>query len=54
HQAILAALTEPRTLDQLAQATGLEPGALRATLTILELQRLIARQGTRIIRQLHG
>ncbi|MBA4028296.1 MAG: DNA-protecting protein DprA [Planctomyces sp.] len=54
HQAILAALTEPRTLDQLAQATGLEPGALRATLTILELQRLIARQGTRVIRQLHG
>lgn len=50
HQAILAALTEPRTLDQLAQSTGLEPGALRATLTILELQRLITRQGTRIVR----
>jgi DNA processing protein len=45
---ILATLGDPQTLDELARSTGLSPAALRAEITILELQRRIVRQGARI------
>lgn len=44
---VLAALTEPRTLDELVALTGLGPGQLRGELTLLEIQRRIAREGSR-------
>lgn len=47
-RAILAALDEPRTLDQLGVQTGLDPGALRAQLTVLEIRKRIRRAGSRI------
>jgi DNA processing protein len=49
-QAILAALSEPRTLDEVAQTTGLDIGALRAELTMLELQKRIVRRGSVLTR----
>lgn len=48
---ILQALSEPRTLDELARDTGLSPSCIRAEMTILELQRRITRQGSRISRR---
>jgi len=48
--AILAALSEPRTLDQLAAATGLPVSELRAEATMLELQRRVVREGSRLVR----
>jgi DNA processing protein len=48
---ILQALSEPRTLDELARDTGLSPSCIRAEMTILELQRRIIRQGSRISRR---
>lgn len=45
---ILTQLAEPQTLDELARLTGLAPGALRAEVTILELQKRVVRQGSRI------
>lgn len=47
-RAILAALDEPRTLDQIGLSTGLDPATLRAQLTVLEIRRRIKRSGTRI------
>lgn len=47
-QAILAALDQPLTFDELAQVTGLSPAGLRAEVTVLELQRRIVRQGPRV------
>jgi len=46
--AILAALEQPLTLDELAQATGLSPAGLRAEVTVLELQRRVTRHGSRV------
>lgn len=46
--AILRALAEPLTLDELARATGLDPATLRAEVTVLEIQRRVHRQGSRI------
>lgn len=48
---ILQALSEPRTLDELARDTGLTPSCIRAEMTILELQRRVTRQGSRISRR---
>ena len=47
-RAILAALAEPRTLDELARATGLSPAIVRSELTVLEIQRRVNRQGAKI------
>jgi predicted Rossmann fold nucleotide-binding protein DprA/Smf involved in DNA uptake len=47
-QAILAALEEPRTLDQLCEATGLEASAIRSELTMLELLRRVTRSGGKL------
>lgn len=49
-QSILSALSDPLTLDELARATGMAPAALRAEVTILEIQRRIGRAGTRLAR----
>jgi DNA processing protein len=45
---IMAQLALPQTLDELARTTGLTPASLRAEVTMLELQRRIVRQGSRI------
>lgn len=50
---ILSALDSPLTVDELAQHTAAEPAALRVDLTVLELRRLVARQGPRIARTRH-
>ena len=50
-RALLDALVEPRTVDDLCRSLGAEPAALRADLTILELRRCIAREGSRIARR---
>lgn len=52
---VLAALRAARrgmTLDELAAATGLEPAGLRAEITLLEIQRRVARAGATISRVL--
>lgn len=49
-QRILASLTEPRTIDQLATTTSLTLEALRAELTVLEIQRRVKRQGAKLVR----
>jgi predicted Rossmann fold nucleotide-binding protein DprA/Smf involved in DNA uptake len=48
--AIIAALAEPLTVDELSAATGLSPAELRSEVTILEIQRRIVRQGSRLAR----
>lgn len=45
---ILAALDEPRTMDQLSDATGLEAAVLRSELTMLELLRRVSRAGGKL------
>ncbi|HYF14288.1 MAG TPA: DNA-processing protein DprA [Phycisphaerales bacterium] len=47
---ILQALQQPRTVDELHLATGLDLAALRGEITMLEIQRLVAREGSRIRR----
>src|SRR5690606_743915 len=49
-RAIRAALESPRTLDELAQATGLAPATLRAEVTVLEIQRRVRRAGSQFVR----
>jgi len=44
--AILAALVEPKSMDELGRVTGLDPGTLRTRLTILEIERRVVREGT--------
>jgi DNA processing protein len=44
--AILAALAEPKSMDELGRVTGLDPGTLRTRLTILEIERRVVREGT--------
>ncbi len=46
--AVLAALAQPLTMDELCEALGTEPSAVRADVTILELRRCVIRQGPRI------
>ncbi|TVQ62154.1 MAG: DNA-protecting protein DprA [Phycisphaerales bacterium] len=51
-RSILAALAEgERTPDELAQGVGLDPGRLRALLTVLEVRGLIVRRGLRLARK---
>jgi len=50
HRAILDALEEPRTIDELCDATGLEPARIRTEITMLEVQKRIARSGGRLTR----
>jgi DNA processing protein len=50
HKAILEALEEPLTLDQLSVATRFEIGRLRTEITVLEVQRRVAREGPRLRR----
>lgn len=47
-QRILASLTEPKTIDQLAAATQLTLEQLRGEVTLLEIQRRIRREGARL------
>ncbi|NUQ68407.1 MAG: DNA-protecting protein DprA [Phycisphaerales bacterium] len=47
---VLAALIEPKTVDELSRETGVEAGSLRATLTVLEIQRAVVREGSRLVR----
>lgn len=49
-QAILQALGSPRTLDELVASTGLSPASLRSELTMLEIQKRVRREGSRIAR----
>ncbi len=44
---ILSALTEPRTTDEIARATGVELHMLRSELTLLEIERAVVREGSR-------
>lgn len=48
--AILGALDESRTIDELMTSTGLSAAAIRAELTVLEIQQRIRRSGTRFER----
>lgn len=47
---IYEALDEPRTVDELTRATGLEASALLAETTVLEVRRLVGRRGDRLER----
>jgi DNA processing protein len=49
-QAILSVLESPRTWDELARDTGLEPGVLRAEVSVLEIQRRVIRKGSHLER----
>lgn len=50
-RAIVRALVEPMPMEELARRLGLEPGALRAEITILEIRRVIERRGQAIARR---
>ena len=45
---ICEALSEPRTLDELARGTGLAAELLRSETTMLELRRVLVRDGSRL------
>lgn len=49
-QAILGALEEPRSIDELASKLSMEPGALRAEVTMLEIRKKVARSGSKLRR----
>lgn len=46
-QILLAALESPLTFDQLVEATGMDAGVIQAELTVLELRRMVRREGGR-------
>ena len=45
---VLAALSEPRSMDELARETGLEVATLRADVTVLEVRRRVRRMGSKV------
>lgn len=47
---ILRAVSEPMSVDSIADRTGIDPGTLRSQLTMLEIQGLIRRTGSRFDR----
>ncbi|MFG0245187.1 MAG: DNA-processing protein DprA [Phycisphaerales bacterium JB052] len=47
---ILRTLDQPRTGDELAERLGSDPGTLRSELTMLEIQGLVRREGSRFVR----
>lgn len=49
--AILDALEQPRSLDDLARALSRDPGSLRADITVLEIRRRIERRGSLLARK---
>jgi DNA processing protein len=50
HRAILDALAEPKTVDELCIETGLDPARLRTEITLLEVQKRVSRSGGRLQR----
>lgn len=44
--AIWSALDEPRTFEDLARRTGVDPGQLRSAITLLEIERRVTRKGS--------
>ena len=50
-RAIVRALAEPMSMEELARGLGVEPGALRAEVTILEIRRVIERRGQVVARR---
>ena len=51
---IVEALAEPKSIDELARSTGLETGRLLADTTLLEIQRVIVRNGPLLARRGRG
>jgi len=51
-QTIMNALESPRTFDELAQACGLPPEKIRAEITMLEIQKRVLREGSRVTRRI--
>ncbi len=49
-RAVLDALAEPRTIDELAAVVGGDPASLRAEITMLEIKRRVVRAGSRLVR----
>jgi DNA processing protein len=49
-RALLEALSEPKTFDQLSAELARDAGGLRADVTMLELRRLVRRQGAAMVR----
>jgi predicted ArsR family transcriptional regulator len=47
---IYRAITEPMSADALSEALDIDPGLLRSQLTMLEIQGLIRREGSRFAR----
>lgn len=50
-RAIMGALEEPLTVDDLLKATGLPPSTIRSEVTILEIQRRVVRKGAYLARR---
>lgn len=48
---IVEALAEPKSIDELARTTGLEAGRLLADTTMLEIRRVIVRNGALLVRR---
>ena len=51
---IVEALSEPRSIDDLARATGLEASRLLADATVLEIRRVVVRSGSMLTRRGRG
>lgn len=50
-RALVDALVEPKSIDELTRETGLPPGNLLAAATVLEVRRLVSRMGNRLARR---
>jgi predicted Rossmann fold nucleotide-binding protein DprA/Smf involved in DNA uptake len=51
HRLVVEALDRARSPDELASMLGVEPGELRAALTVLEIRGMVRRRGTLIERR---